>query len=542
MGSVFAYSLYSSILLTGMYLCYKWILSGENQHCFNRMVLWMIYIVSFCAWPVVSFAGQVCSKDMQGDVVVGDMDIMAVIDAGVTDSFGWADILLAVYIVGMAVTGIATVIAAVRLSRLVSGGRKMDVAGSSFTLVIIDNQHVAPFSWCRYVVMDKVDYEQSGDMIMEHELRHIKGRHWIDMMMAQLVVIFQWFNPAAWLMREELKAVHEYQADDAVVKSGFDMRKYQMLLIKKAVGTRFPSLANSLNHSKLKKRITMMYKSKTSAGRRMRALAIVPAVAAALVVTKIPVVASTLSSALSSTLEFTADKGSEKSQQKQGMTVSVTSCATSGDTEVLTTNGKISKIVFNGKEFTEEEARAAGLDIVNVNVGDYGNTVTNLGKNGIEIFIDGKRASMDKLNELDVNAIAQIKVDRTGDTSEVNIMLNKDGNTDSGEALKSCDRMPSFPGGDVAMMRFVYDNIRYPKDSDGNMKEPDGKGSVVVQFEISDKGKVGNAKVIRSAGKAFDEEALRIVGIMPDFIPGEHNGKAVKVSYTLPIMFRMHKK
>lgn len=323
MGLVFAYSLYSSILLTGMYLCYKWILSGENQHCFNRMVLWMIYIVSFCAWPVVSFAGQVCSKDMQGDVVVGDMDIMAVIDAGVTDSFGWADILLAVYIVGMAVTGIATVIAAVRLSRLVSGGRKMDVAGSSFTLVIIDNQHVAPFSWCRYVVMDKVDYEQSGDMIMEHELRHIKGRHWIDMMMAQLVVIFQWFNPAAWLMREELKAVHEYQADDAVVKSGFDMRKYQMLLIKKAVGTRFPSLANSLNHSKLKKRVTMMYKSKTSAGRRMRALAIVPAVAAALVVTKIPVVASTLSSALSSTLEFTADKGSEKSQQKQGMTVSV---------------------------------------------------------------------------------------------------------------------------------------------------------------------------------------------------------------------------
>jgi len=75
--------------------------------------------MSFCAWPVVSFAGQVCSKDMQGDVVVGDMDIMAVIDAGVTDSFGWADILLAVYIVGMAVTGIATVIAAVRLSRLV---------------------------------------------------------------------------------------------------------------------------------------------------------------------------------------------------------------------------------------------------------------------------------------------------------------------------------------------------------------------------------------------------------------------------------------
>ena len=105
--------------------------------------------------------------------------------------------------------------------------------------------------------------------------------------MAQLVAVFQWYNPAAWLMREELKAVHEYQADSGVISSGVNPREYQMLLIKKAVGARFPSLANSLNHSKLKKRITMMYNPKTSASRRLRVLALAPAFAAAVLVTDI---------------------------------------------------------------------------------------------------------------------------------------------------------------------------------------------------------------------------------------------------------------
>ncbi len=83
-------------------------------------------------------------------------------------------------------------------------------------------------------------------------------------------------------MIEEMKNVHEYQADNAVINSGADMRKYQYLLIEKAVGKRFPSPANSLNHSNLKKRVTMMYKSKPSAMRRLAGIAVIPAAAAAL--------------------------------------------------------------------------------------------------------------------------------------------------------------------------------------------------------------------------------------------------------------------
>ena len=131
----------------------------------------------------------------------------------------------------------------------------------------------------------------------------------MDLLIAQAVCIVNWFNPAAWLMRDELMLVHEYQADMAVIDRGHDAQEYQMLLIKKAVGARFPSLANSLNHSKLKKLITMMYKAKSGAGRKWKALALVPALALALGLTGVPVVRAAVSTI--GTLKVSDGKSSE---------------------------------------------------------------------------------------------------------------------------------------------------------------------------------------------------------------------------------------
>ncbi len=127
-----------------------------------------------------------------------------------------------------------------------------------------------------------------------------------------------WYNPVAWLMREALKSVHEYQADEAVMTSGADLREYQMLLVKKAVGARFPSLANSLNHSKLKKRITMMHKDRSNVVRRMWALALFPAAAVAVAVAGTPAVSLLLSEASAATLGVSSgSKGNEKTLTEQ---------------------------------------------------------------------------------------------------------------------------------------------------------------------------------------------------------------------------------
>ena len=144
--------------------------------------------------------------------------------------------------------------------------------------------------------MGEDDYAAAGSAITAHELAHIRHRHCADLLFAQATCILLWYNPAAWLMREELKTVHEYQADASVLDSGIEPRTYQMLLIKKAVGTRFQSLANSLNHSKLKKRITMMCKEKNSGLRRLRGLVLAMAPVVAVAVVNIPAVANAMAS------------------------------------------------------------------------------------------------------------------------------------------------------------------------------------------------------------------------------------------------------
>lgn len=121
-------------------------------------------------------------------------------------------------------------------------------------------------------------------------------------MLAQLYAVLVWYNPVSWLMIDELKTVHEYEADEAVIASGLNLRDYQMLLIKKAVGARLPSLANSLNHSKLQKRITMMYQSKSRTAGKLGSLVLVPALAIGIAVVSIPAVASVISGASETTL------------------------------------------------------------------------------------------------------------------------------------------------------------------------------------------------------------------------------------------------
>ncbi|WP_305376277.1 M56 family metallopeptidase [uncultured Duncaniella sp.] len=304
MGPLFAYSISCSVLLALMYMAYKWVLASENQHRFNRIVLWSIYLVSLSAIPLGGVADRWLA-DSSEDLPAGLIEVGGIMMLPVAeDSASLADIIcsaiLWIYVSGMVVAMLHTGVVAVRLALIVRSGSGADACGQR--VILIRDEGIAPFSVMGAIVMSHKDYAESGEMIVAHECCHVRHRHWVDLVMAQLVAVFQWYNPAAWLMREELKAVHEYQADSGVISSGVNPREYQMLLIKKAVGARFPSLANSLNHSKLKKRITMMYNPKTSASRRLRVLALAPAFAAAVLVTDIPAVAGAIDSASGASL------------------------------------------------------------------------------------------------------------------------------------------------------------------------------------------------------------------------------------------------
>lgn len=312
MGTFVAYTFASGIYLLAAYLMYKWLLSGENQSAFNRVILLTLYAFSMIMplFPSVSFTINGATIAVP-EIEIGNPDIAVI--GGAT--IHWTTIVVYVYFIGMAIVAITTSISFFRLISIIKKGRK--VKAGNYTIILLPTSELAPFSWLRYIVMSESDYAESREMIVCHENSHLHLLHWIDLLFAQLAVIVLWYNPASWLMRTELRNVHEYQADNAVLKSGADASHYQLLLIKKAVGQRFPSLANSLNHSKLKKRITMMCNPKTGKGRRMRALAVVPAFAAALVLTNIPSVANTVSKVAEAPLTETIGKVIEKTDAVQ---------------------------------------------------------------------------------------------------------------------------------------------------------------------------------------------------------------------------------
>ena len=306
MGRLFAYLIVSGLILLTLYLVYKLAIAGENQHGFNRGILLAIYVVSFSAYPIYNFFNTLVVKpSIENTFNINGFTTLA-LDSTVRPI--WGTILIWIFLIGSSIVAIKTIMTWIRIIRVVNSGCKFKKEG--FTLILTDNHKIAPFSWIRYVVINRNDYENKDSAIIAHELKHVRSCHWLDLLIAQIVCIVNWFNPASWLMRDELMLVHEYQADMAVLYTGHNPKEYQMLLVKKAVGSRFPSLANSINHSKLKKRITMMYKSKSGAGSKLKALALVPTVAVALGVVSMPKVKAAVSTISNS--EVSLNKGSEK--------------------------------------------------------------------------------------------------------------------------------------------------------------------------------------------------------------------------------------
>ena len=103
------------------------------------------------------------------------------------------------------------------------------------------------------------------------------------------------------------------------------------------------------------------------------------------------------------------------------------------------------------------------------------------------------------------------------------------------EVFKAVEQMPTFPGGEAALMKYLREHINYPTVA----MENNVQGKVIVQFVVTKTGKVGEVKVARSVDRDLDKEAVRVCKSLPDFIPGRMNGQAVNVWYTLPVQFKL---
>ena len=274
------YLLKSTVCITIFYLCYCVLLRRETFHQLNRFLLLLMIPLSFLL-PLVEMEVESPGRITQ---MVWYLQEVLIVPEGATPSAedtgrNGERLFLVVYLVGMLVFWVRHLFAIACLYRLIRRGKKVP-DGKGNTLVI-HQEDLAPFSWMHYIVIAERDLAESAAPILLHEQTHIRYHHSWDLILADIGISLQWFNPAVWLVKQELQNVHEYQTDNAVIHQGIDAKTYQLLLIKKAVGTQRYTMANSFNHSSLKRRITMMIKKKSNPWARMKYLYVLPLAAMA---------------------------------------------------------------------------------------------------------------------------------------------------------------------------------------------------------------------------------------------------------------------
>ena len=297
MGDLLFYLLKSGCYLIIFYLLFKLLMSGTTFFRFNRVTI-LAGIIGCMFLPLIEFTTQeetfltVPLQTIQGifveqaDGIFGDTMFWVrpqVDETGNMQAINWCPIALGyVYLAGGLFVLCRILLSFYRMFQLIRNGKRRSYG--KYKLIVV-SEPISSFCWGKYIVVSVSDYsQQSTDGILLHETMHLRYRHTLDLLCMQCLLILYWFNPAIWLLKRELQEVHEFEADNGVLNTGIDATRYQLLLVKKAVGTRLYSMANGFNHSKLKKRITMMLKERTNRWARLKLLLAVPVMAGALYV------------------------------------------------------------------------------------------------------------------------------------------------------------------------------------------------------------------------------------------------------------------
>ena len=276
------YELKVAVILAAFYLCFKCFLSQEKLHRVNRIVLISTAILSFVLpLCVITIHKTVTVPAIVGTDLAASSEIQANASAlpATVSHFSLELLAIIIYLAGVFAVLTSIIVGVVRVKRLIGNSEKKQMEGCD---VMVCDKSVPPFSWMNWIVMSRDDYDSGNRHILEHEKAHIRLGHSKDVLLVDILSAFQWFNPAMWLLKKDLRAIHEFEADDAVLRNGADIKEYQYSLIRKAVSASGYSITNSFNHSILKNRITMMSKSNASKMKGLRVLYILPLVCGAL--------------------------------------------------------------------------------------------------------------------------------------------------------------------------------------------------------------------------------------------------------------------
>ncbi len=526
MGLFYIYSLKVGLCLIAFYLVYKLLLSKETFHTFNRIALLTVISLSILI-PWLKVTTTDTTTLMQGVASLETMILSAeVVEDKSSAGLSAMQVLFLIYIVGVAVFLLLEFVSLIRLWRLLRRGKMMTLrqeltnTGWNKIHLMVMKEEMAPFSWFHYIVISEKDYQENPREILTHEMTHIRLGHSWDVALCNMLIVFQWFNPAAWLLRRELQNVHEYEADEAVIQRGVDAKQYQMLLIRKSVGERLFSMANNLNHYSLKKRITMMTAKKSNPWQKAKALIALPMAALAIVTFANPKV-ERMAEQIENESTTVVEKAVAEVKAEEPVAMLRQTEQTVSNDEKVTVTGVVMSL-------TDKKPI---IGVIVMLKGTKKGSVTDL---------DGRFRLTDipvgaELEFSYVGYSSETREIEKGGEMEVMLTSEETSSKNGRDVFDVVEKMPSFPGGMGVMMQWIVENMKYPKEAVTAKQE----GRVIVNFIVEKDGSISDAHIIKGVCKLLDDEAIRVVSAMPKWDPGSQNGKPVRVKYTVPISFKL---
>ena len=506
-----------------LWLVYRLLFRNSNRLHFNRFFLLTSMLLAL-AMPLLGLLSgievpqmatlkqQLFNGIMLNEVIVTPDGQPVLPEVTVTTNatpsrFSVWQVIGGIYLLGVSVM---TLLFLIKLGRLVvliirSPKRKMNGCTAVFT-----GREQGSFSFFRYAFFPNENVDPD---IMRHEMSHIEHHHSWDILFAEVMMILQWFNPFIYFYKKELQSLHEYQADRDVVATGVDKKNYMMLILQQCTAVDFSGMSNNFSLILTKKRIKMITRNEKAKGLWWRLLATLP-VLAILLIANTKVTAQDASTKLGNQAvdkPITVEMGQFEIFDDDGTPMQLK------DTLIYSDDG--SYVKFETSDGFQPESGEPCKKL----------TVTSYDADGTQR-----------------NNFFITETERRGDTSTYTIepftlsvhlfeQLFDLATYEEDTVYQIVEQMPQYTGGEEAMMKYVSENIKYPQAA----KDKNIAGRVFVSFVVEKDGSVNEVKVMRGIGGGCDEEAVRVIKGMPKWKPGIQKGKPVRVSYQIPINFKL---
>jgi TonB family protein len=556
------------LLLVNFYLLlffgfYALLLRKETFFQLNRVYLVAASLLSFLIpliqadWVTNLFITQQVQRTVYGGTLMLNMTPEFVV-SGKSSGITFGEIVNAIYIT-------VTIFLIIRLA---------------WQLLVLKKAINEPSPSAAYSFFKKISLGEKvsqSSVIAEHEAVHASQWHSIDVMIIEMVMIINWFNPVVYLYRFAIKYIHEFIADRQVIERGTDKVDYALLLLSQTFEIDTHNLVTPFyNHSLLKKRIKMLQKNKSHRIMLAKYGLSAPLFILMMILSSATVKNSKAINVISkktahvlqmpavemmSAIDNNGEIPAENKVAYPAITNEPAAANVVNNTDTIPGN-KVFSQVERMPEFPGG-LQAFGKflsDNIRYPKADHDNGVSGRVFCTFIVEIDGTLSDIKAVRgpsaAMSAEAVRVLTKSpkwkpgfqnghpvRVTYTVPINFALEhpaggvQSATSDTGKVYaKVSGKMPEFPGGLQGFGEFLSNNIKYPKED----RDKGVSGKVFCTFIIEKDGAVSDIRAIRGPSQAMMDEAIRVMTLSPKWQPGtDVAGKPVRVSYTVPIKFTL---